>query len=138
MELSLNLLWLLLAIASFAFFLRSGDRQSLACSHSLRRILALACALVIFFPIISLTDDLHAAQVVMEDSNPVKRMSKSSGAPGAASNPGRSSLPFMVVAAGLLPAQSLRLLGLTATQQTPLPVAAPAGRPNPRAPPSPV
>ncbi len=84
MELSLNLLWLLLAVASFAFFWRGGDDRKLACAHSLRRISSLACALVIFFPIISLADDLHAAPVVMEDSNPAKRISKFSGAPGSA------------------------------------------------------
>jgi hypothetical protein len=32
-------------------------------------ILALACALVLLFPVISLTDDLHAEQAAMEDSS---------------------------------------------------------------------
>jgi hypothetical protein len=32
-------------------------------------ILALVCALVLLFPVISLTDDLHAEQVTMEDSS---------------------------------------------------------------------
>jgi hypothetical protein len=135
MELSLNVLWLLVAVASFAFVWRGGDSRSLACWHSLRRILSLTCALVIFFPVISLTDDLHAAQVVMEDSNPAKRVSKSSGAPGAASNLNGSPLPFMV-AARLLAGQSLRRLGLTALLETRLLAAAPARWPNLRGPPT--
>jgi len=134
MELSLNLLWLLLAVASFAFLWRGGDNRNLAGWHSLRQILSLACALVIFFPVISLTDDLHAAQVVMEDSNPAKRIAKSTGAPGATLH--LTSLTFALVAAGLLPGQSLRMLGLTATLETRLLVAAPAEWPNLRGPPS--
>jgi hypothetical protein len=136
MELILNLLWLMVAVASFALFWRGRGNRTLASWRSVRQIVSLACALVIFFPIISLTDDLHAAQVVMEDSKPAKRFSKSSGAPDAASNFDRSSLPFIVVAAGLLPGQSLRLLGLTAALEIRLRVATPAGRTHSRAPPS--
>ena len=84
MELSSNLWWLLLAVASFTLFWRGGDDRKPALAYSLRRILSLACALLIFFPIISLTDDLHAAQGIMEDSDPAKGISKSSGAHGSA------------------------------------------------------
>lgn len=136
MELSLNLLWLLLSVASFAIFWRDEDKRHPAYCHSWRRVLSLACVLVFFFPIISLTDDLHAAQVVMEDSNTTKRLAKSSGAPGAASNIDRSSLPFTAVAAGWLPGQSLRLLGLTAMLEIRFLVAAPAEWHNLRGPPS--
>jgi len=83
MELSLNLLWLLLAGVSFPLAWRERSNHALARGHAARRIISLACALVFVFPVISLTDDLHAAQVVMEDSNSVKRISKSSGAPAA-------------------------------------------------------
>jgi hypothetical protein len=138
MELSLNLLWLLLAIASFALVGRVGGDRSLRCWHSGRRILALTCALVIFFPVISLTDDLHAAQVVMEDSKPAKRSLKSSGAPSAAASLDGSSPPFTLAAAGLQGGRSLRLLGSTAALETPFWVAVPGERPNPRAPPMPV
>jgi hypothetical protein len=136
MELSLNLLWLLLAVASCAFLWRGGDNRNLGRWHSLRQILSLACALVIVFPVISLTDDLHAAQVVMEDSIPSKRLSKSSAAPGAASDIYRSSPPFITVAGGVLPGQSLRLLGLTAILGIRFLVAEPAEWPNLRGPPS--
>ncbi|MGA2982611.1 MAG: hypothetical protein ABSG32_02285 [Terriglobia bacterium] len=138
MEVSLNLLWLLLAVASFALVWRGRGNRALAAWQSLRRILSLACALVIFFPVISLTDDLHAAPVVMEDSNPAMRLSKSSGAPGAASNFDRSSPPFTAVATGQLPGQALRPVGLAAILETHLLFTAPGVRSNPRAPPSPV
>ncbi|HXW13958.1 MAG TPA: hypothetical protein VEN79_05560 [Terriglobia bacterium] len=108
----------------------------MARGHAARRIISLACALVFVFPVISLTDDLHAAQVVMEDSNSVKRISKSSGAPGGGSSLERFSLPFTLVTAGLLPGQSLRLQGLTAVLEVRLLVAAPADWPNLRGPPS--
>ncbi len=138
MELSLNLLWLLLAVASFALVGRGRGNRTLAGWHSWRRTFSLACALVILFPVISVTDDLHAEQAVMEDSNPTKRIGKSCSAPGAALNPDRSSLPFLLVATGLLPRPSLRLLGLTVLQEIRFLAAAPAGRTNPRAPPSPM
>jgi hypothetical protein len=138
MEFSLNLLWLLLAVASFVLAGRGGDCRTLSCRHSVRRILALVCVLVFVFPIISLTDDLHAAQVVMEDSNPLKRISRASGAPAGSSNFDRSSLPFSAVAASLLPIQNLRLLGLATSHEARYPIGPANVRANPRAPPLPV
>ncbi len=136
MELTLNVLWLLLAVASFALVRRGGGSRKPVGWHSWRRTLSLTCALVIFFPVISLTDDLHAAQVVMEDSNPSKRVAKSSGVPGASSSLDRFSSHFMVFAAGALPDHSLQQFGQLAIEEMQFLGALPAGRPRPRAPPS--
>jgi len=71
MEVLLNTIWLLVAIGAFFLWRPErfrgtpagrGHRTSLA-------ILALATALVLLFPVISLTDDLHAGQAAMEDSS---------------------------------------------------------------------
>jgi len=68
MEVFLNSIWLAVAIAAFLFWhtTRTPGRRD----HSSRyRCLALTCALVLLFPVISLTDDLHAEQAAMEDSS---------------------------------------------------------------------
>lgn len=96
MELGLNLLWLALAVFSFALIRLGGDKGRQSRRHSLRRALSLTCALVIFFPIISVTDDLHAAQVVMEDSNPSKRPGRSASPLGSSPHFNPASFPFIV------------------------------------------
>jgi hypothetical protein len=68
MEVFLNSIWLVLAISAFLFW--QAEREPERREHNGRfRFLALACALVLLFPVISLTDDLHAEQAAMEDSS---------------------------------------------------------------------
>ncbi|MGA2984035.1 MAG: hypothetical protein ABSG32_09480 [Terriglobia bacterium] len=71
MEVLLNTIWLLVAIGAFLFWRpEKYTRTPTARDHKKSfGILALACALVLLFPVISLTDDLHAEQVTMEDSS---------------------------------------------------------------------
>lgn len=64
-ELALNLLWLLTGAVALW-------RWSVCCRGRSRRqsfvgLAALSCALVLFFPIISASDDLHAATPAVED-----------------------------------------------------------------------
>lgn len=75
MEIGLNLLWLLLAAGAFLLWGR-GAARPLRRRHALR-LAALGCALALLFPVISVTDDLHPQQAVMEDSNPSKRALRS-------------------------------------------------------------
>lgn len=71
MEFLLNLVWLLLALPASWLWLRSARaRESFSSSQCL---LALSCALVILFPVISATDDLRAMRAVMEESPASKR-----------------------------------------------------------------
>jgi hypothetical protein len=72
-ELSLDLLWLLLAVAILVLLRQGGDNQSLSGCRALRRILSLACALVTFLGVFSLTDDLHAAQLFIAAQTKSKR-----------------------------------------------------------------
>lgn len=72
MELLLNLAWLLLALPAYWLWrgrriVRFGRRSSLQC------LLSLACMLVILFPVISATDDLHVMRAEMEESPASKR-----------------------------------------------------------------
>jgi hypothetical protein len=71
MEILLNVIWLLIAIGAFLHWRPEKYRgMPTERDHSTSfGIVALACALVLLFPVISLTDDLHAEQVTMEDSS---------------------------------------------------------------------
>ncbi|MGD0222553.1 MAG: hypothetical protein ABSF71_09450 [Terriglobia bacterium] len=70
MEVLLNTIWLLVAIGAFLYW-RPEKYKGTPRAHghdTTFGILALACALVLLFPVISLTDDLNAEQFTMEDS----------------------------------------------------------------------
>jgi len=70
MELLLNLIWILLALLAVFGFLR-GRRVSdqLARVPYRKPLLALACGVVLLFPIVSASDDLHPAQAVVEEAS---------------------------------------------------------------------
>lgn len=68
MELLLNLVWLLLAIPAY-FLWRNANRAQYAGATSLQCLFALGCALILLFPVISATDDLHAMRVEMDESS---------------------------------------------------------------------
>lgn len=67
MELFLNLCWLALLIPAYSLWLRrtSSDRSR---RGSLVFVSTLGCALVLLFPVISASDDLHAISQAMEES----------------------------------------------------------------------
>jgi len=79
MELLLNCLWLMLALPAIWLWRRAPH----SCHESRefnsgRCLIALACLLILLFPVISATDDLHAARAEMEESNSSKRALKQS------------------------------------------------------------
>jgi len=76
MELLLNLAWLLLVLPG-CWLWRRAIRSHRASSQQC--LLALGCALVLLFPVISATDDLHAMRAEMEESSPGKRAVRPSG-----------------------------------------------------------
>jgi hypothetical protein len=70
MELLLNLIWLALAVGALAAFMRGHQRPTQTAEVSYRMsLLALACVLVLLFPVISASDDLHPTQAVVEDAS---------------------------------------------------------------------
>ena len=70
MELLLNLVWVALALVALWAFLR----QRRSCEWTaripcLKALLAIACVLVLLFPVVSASDDLHPTQAVLEDAS---------------------------------------------------------------------
>jgi hypothetical protein len=66
MELLLNLIWISLAILALLGSLRSRRLHRTSRGKSL---LALACGVVLLFPVISASDDLHPTEAVMEEAS---------------------------------------------------------------------
>ena len=76
MELLLNAIWALVGGTCFWVWYR-GSRAACrdASGYWIRSLVALACFLAIAFPVISLTDDLHQEQLLVEDAGTtVKRL----------------------------------------------------------------
>jgi len=79
MELLLNLVWLALALLAFTAFVR-GRKASAGHPRASYRtaLLALASVVVLLFPVVSASDDLHPTQAVLEDAS--KRVQKMAAA----------------------------------------------------------
>lgn len=75
MELLLNLAWLLLAMPAYWLWRRPDKHPA----SSLQCLLTLGCALVLLFPVVSATDDLHAMRPEMEESSLIKRALRNAG-----------------------------------------------------------
>lgn len=73
MELLLNLLWVLLVMPAFWLWCYSRTAPERRKASPFHCLLALTCLLVILFPVISATDDLHAMRAEMEESPSGKR-----------------------------------------------------------------
>lgn len=71
MELALNLVWACVAIVGIGLLWRSLSRAA-ACpeqeASNWRKIVAMSCALIILFFVISMTDDLHDQEIMVEDN----------------------------------------------------------------------
>src|ERR1700740_527330 len=87
MELLLNIFWL--TVALLAMGLWWPRESSSPCVHLRSRFpqfVILACVLILLFPVVSVTDDLHPLRPEMEESNPSKKIKnaadKSSNHPG--------------------------------------------------------
>ena len=79
MELLLNLAWVLLALPAYWLWRREAGSRAQRRTGSVECLLALACALILLFPVISASDDLHAMRAEMEDSAISKRTVRQTG-----------------------------------------------------------
>jgi putative copper export protein len=79
MELLLNLAWVMLALPGYWLWRRAESRLEQRRLSSLQVVLALGCVLVLLFPVISASDDLHAMRAEMEDSSVSKRAVRQAG-----------------------------------------------------------
>jgi len=70
MELLLNLIWLALAAGALLTFARRRQESALPAQGSRwTSLLALSCVLLLLFPVVSASDDLHPTQAVVEDAS---------------------------------------------------------------------
>ncbi|MFZ0796879.1 MAG: hypothetical protein WCA13_16860 [Terriglobales bacterium] len=79
MELFLNLCWLSLLVPAYLLWRQrtsstgSDNPPKSPAARPLVFVCALGCVLVLLFPVISASDDLHAMRAEMEESSPGKR-----------------------------------------------------------------
>jgi hypothetical protein len=100
MELLLNLAWLLLALPAYQLWRGSrvaGRRRRFG---SLQCLLALGCVLVMLFPVVSATDDLHAMRAEIEESPASKRSVRHSASDKGSAWNGRLQNPPALLATG--------------------------------------
>jgi len=97
MELALNLVWLCVAIVGIGLLCRSLSHAAAGpdqpASHW-RKIVAMSCALIILFFVISMTDDLHDQEIVVEEN----KFSRIVPAPGISA----ASIPSHMISAVFL------------------------------------
>jgi hypothetical protein len=75
MELILNLFWLTVALLTVGLWWR--DTRAAGSQRSARRLshlVVLSCGLILLFPVVSVTDDLHPLRPEMEESNRSKKI----------------------------------------------------------------
>ncbi len=95
MELLLNSAWVLAATAAVALWLSRARTPRV---RPLQGLLVIGCAFALLFPIVSMSDDLRSARVVMEDANATsKKLLK-------ASHLSRTPLPVEAMPAAVVPA----------------------------------
>ena len=103
MELLLNLAWLLLALPAYWVWRRGTGARPANGVNSLHCLLALGCALVLLFPVISASDDLHAMRAEMEDSSISKRAVRQAGSDKNSAGVDRLQGPPATVASAVRP-----------------------------------
>lgn len=79
MELTLNLIWVCVAIAGIlaqVAVLSRAKASSDGQASTRQKIVAMCCALVILFFVISMTDDLHGEAILFEEKKPSRLFSE--------------------------------------------------------------
>jgi len=78
-ELTLNLLWAFLSALTLVVWTRDVRSRQLQRSVVARSGAALFCLLILLFPVISITDDLHATEFVEDSTSGRKARAAASG-----------------------------------------------------------
>jgi hypothetical protein len=123
MELLLNLFWLTVALLTVGLWWRDArTAESQRRGRQLSQLVVLSCGLVLLFPVVSVTDDLHPLRPEMEESNRSKRIK------GTADNSSQHAGVFGPVPAQVVACFSFaprnRTCGQVLTQLTPVPKSA--------------
>jgi hypothetical protein len=104
MELLLNLLWLTLALPAIWMW-----RHESVCAkdrgrfNRIRPFVLFGCVLMLLFPVVSATDDLHAMRQEMEESSPSKRVVKQAVADKSPTGITAGALPALISLASFCP-----------------------------------
>ena len=109
MELLLNLAWMLLALPAYWLWRQDVGARAARKVSSLQCLLALGCTLVLLFPVISASDDLHVMRAEMEESATSKRTMRQAGDKTSAWTNRWQSPPAAVVSADRLPVPEVGL-----------------------------
>ena len=133
MEVLLNLAWILLVLPACWLWRRSAASRQRRGVSSLQCLLALASILVLLFPVISASDDLHAMRAEMEDSSISKRAVRQAGSDRHSASRVQGH-PALMTATPVLPAPEVRVFELSHFAE--LPIARPLVSRSCRAPPS--
>jgi hypothetical protein len=121
MELLLNLAWVLLAVPAYWLWKGGAGARHKRGVTSLQCLLLLGCVLVLLFPVISASDDLHAMRAEMEESATSKRAVRQAGGERSSAWINRlqnrpalaaSGLRLTLEEAGLLEVSAISLLSL--------------------------
>jgi hypothetical protein len=98
MELALNLIWVCVALAGCALLAVNLSRAS-GCPagrpSNRQKIIAMSCALIILFFVISMTDDLHDQEIFVEESKSL-RVINGSTSPALAAAHSTVPPPFLL------------------------------------------
>jgi hypothetical protein len=124
MELLLNLAWLLLALPAYWVWQKQADAR-------LRRVrpnrvssaqcsLALGCVLLLLFPVVSASDDLHAMRAEMEESTSKRAVRAASSDKTSAWTNRVQAPPAALASAYALFAPDSTLLGVSDCSVRPL------------------
>ena len=114
MELLLNIFWLIIAAGALGIWIRQWRRGARWRGLPLQ-LCALGCVLVLLFPVISATDDLHTTALVVEASGFSRKILKSITPTGASAHPWLQVLSAVPLLA-LFPAVKSKLVD-SATEQ---------------------
>jgi len=121
MELLLNLAWVLLGLPGYWLWRRGAAARRERRVTALQFLLALACVLVLLFPVISASDDLHAMRAEMEDSSISKRTVRQTGSDKTSAWVNRlQGPPAMVASASWIPVLEVRVFEGSDVHESPL------------------
>lgn len=110
MELLLNLVWVLLGLPGYWLWRQGAGARRERRVTALQFLLALACVLVLLFPVISASDDLHAMRAEMEDSSISKRTVRQTGSDKTSAWVNRlQGTPAMAASASWIPVLEVRV-----------------------------
>ncbi len=110
MESLLNAFWLLTAAGAITFWYYGSGRARAARLRKqalFSQFVVLGCALILLFPVISVTDDLHAQQAVMEDSSRITLKARRACQGGL----GASQAPALVLRGAAFPGRRGVIVG---------------------------